>query len=120
MNPVKLLQGVSDDLKPLFKAAVKALRLEVPHTHKVAKTDQWKDGGVEECPMHGGELDWGTSGSAEKGREVKQGGLTLKKAPEQKRSCIDYRKDVCTGVYKAHKPKLMMLGFSELQAYSAQ
>lgn len=62
----------------------------------------------------------GGPGSAEKGGEVKESGVTRRKAPKHKPHCISCGENICTGVYKVHEPKLMMWGSGELRAYCVE
>ncbi len=131
IEPTMVFQGVSEDTEQRFKTAVKALRLEIPHT-QITVTDldvrhEWHDLSSDDeadVDLDGDDVEDGKGD--EQGDEVvlgRSGGTcchcSCRKRP-LKTICLDCGRDICQGRFEAQKPKLMMLGSGEMEAYSVE
>jgi len=129
IEPTIVLQGVSQDTEQQFKMAIKALRLEAPHTQITVKDDD----AAYICHDHSSceEEDvslGGHNGDAEEGNEGgdkvelgRYGALDCHwRCATLKKHCLDCGRDICQGRYEAQRPSLMMLGSGELEAYSIE
>lgn len=125
------LQRVSDDTEQRFKTAVKALRLEAPHTKTSVKdfdaaherpdllSDDEADVELDGDNVEDGEGCVGGDEVALGRSRVPCCHCSCRRRPiKLKIVCLDCGRDICQGAYKAQKPKLMMLGCGEMEAYS--
>jgi len=133
LEPTIVLQGVAEDTEQRFKAAVKALRLEAPHTQITVKdvdatygrpdlsSDDEADVDLDGDNVEDEEGNDGGDEMALAGSERHCCHCSCRRRPTKlKTICLDCGRDICQGRYEAQKPKLMMLGSGELEAYSVE
>ena len=135
-----LSQKMSTKSKQGFKAAVKALRLEAPHTHTHVEDKSNTEEETHDCPPHTGRVDENEEGSVSLLPSSNEQQIDAKERSESvnmlsrcvhlvsnwkghgikyKTHCIDCDSNLCEGRFNAPEPVLMFLGCGELDLYSA-
>ncbi|CAF9937611.1 MAG: hypothetical protein HETSPECPRED_000590 [Heterodermia speciosa] len=122
IDHTEILEGPSPEIQHLFKEAVRALRLESPHTKTEfvvgrGSTSSNKSESESDVRMRSFSSDPAEEEEAEdEGEEDLEGNEDGGYVP----FCIDCCQRVCKGRFRAPKPALMMLACGEMKAYSAE